>query len=82
MKTKDNAKKVSTSVLPRTKAMVQEANERLRSWEYDVFYGPIRDNTGRLRIDAGESMTDDEMLNGFDWYVEGVAVEGQGMGGA
>ncbi len=72
----------SDQVDPRTKAMVQKANERLRSWEYDVFYGPIRDNTGRLRVDAGESMTDDEMLNGFDWYVEGVAVEGQGMGGA
>ncbi len=62
------------------KVAVQEANERLRSWQYDVFYGPIRDNTGRLRVEAGESMTDEEMLHGFDWYVEGVTIEGQGLG--
>ena len=72
----------SAQVDPQTRVMVQAANDRLRSWEYDVFYGPIRDNTGLLRVDAGESMTDDEMLKSFDWYVEGVAVEGQGMGGA
>ena len=62
-----------------TKAKVEAANARLREGGFDVFYGPIRDNTGRLRVEAGESMTDDEMLNHFDWYVEGVAIEGQGM---
>ncbi len=62
-----------------TKVKVEAANERLRSGGFDVFYGPIRDNTGRLRIEAGEAMPDDEMLNHFDWYVEGVAIEGQGM---
>jgi len=59
----------------RTKAAVRNADERLRSREFDVFYGPIKDNAGNLRIEAGESMSDDEMLNGFDWYVEGVTIE-------
>lgn len=71
----------SNQVDPQTKTAVQAANKRLRDWEYDVFYGPIRDNTGRLRIEEGESMTDDEMMDGFDWYVEGVKIERQGIGG-
>lgn len=67
----------SKHIDPKTKTAVEEAGTRLKSWQYDVFYGPIRDNTGRLRVEAGESMTDDEMLHGFDWYVEGVTVEGK-----
>lgn len=70
----------SDQVDPRAQAMVRAADARLRSWEYDVFYGPIRDNTGRLRVEAGESMKDEDMLKAFDWYVEGVTIEGQGMG--
>ncbi len=64
----------------RTEAEIEAANSRLRGMDFDVFYGPIRDNTGRIRVEAGESMTDDEMLNHFDWYVEGVEIEKQGMG--
>ncbi|MBQ6969762.1 MAG: BMP family ABC transporter substrate-binding protein [Synergistaceae bacterium] len=58
-----------------TKAKVQAAYEKLRTLEFDVFYGPIRDNTGRLRVDEGESMPDNEMFNNFHWYVEGVKIE-------
>ena len=69
---------VSLEVLAR----VQAANQRLRSRAFDVFYGPIKDNAGRIHIEAGESMSDYEMLNNFNWYVEGVKIEGQGVGGA
>ncbi|SDP31005.1 BMP family ABC transporter substrate-binding protein [Selenomonas ruminantium] len=58
-----------------TAMKVRAANERFGSRGFDVFYGPIKDNQGNLRINAGESMSDDEMLNAFDWYVEGVNVE-------
>lgn len=60
---------------PQTKAKIQAAYEKLHTLEFDVFYGPIRDNTGKLRINEGESMPDDEMFNRFYWYVEGVKVE-------
>lgn len=63
-----------------TRAEIEEAKERFKSKTFDVFYGPIADNTGRIRIEAGESMSDDEMLKNFDWYVEGVRIEGKGMG--
>ncbi len=52
--------------------VVQQEMERLNSGTFDVFYGPIKDNTGKLRVADGESMTDNTMLNAFDWYVEGV----------
>lgn len=35
------------------------------------FAGPVKDQTGKVRIAAGETMPDGDML-GFDWYVEGV----------
>lgn len=66
---------LSSHADPQTKTKVQLANEKLRTLEFDVFYGSIRDNTGYIRVEEGESMPDNEMFNNFDWYVEGVKVE-------
>ena len=65
----------SSQVRKETKAAVEAANFRLVSREMDVFYGPIRDNQGNMRVEAGESMSDQTLLTKFDWYVEGVSVE-------
>lgn len=54
---------------------IDEAMQKLNSGTFDVFYGPISDNQGYLRIPDGESMTDNAMLNEFDWYVEGVVID-------
>lgn len=69
----------SPKVSGQTKEMVRAAQARLLSREFDVFYGPIRDNQGNLRVEAGETMSDKAMLNAFDWYVEGVSVEQEKM---
>ncbi len=66
---------LTDNVAPGTKEAVEEAKELFESRSFDVFYGPITDNEGNLRVPEGESMSDDEMLNHFDWYVEGVTVE-------
>ena len=66
---------LSDHAAQQTLMRIRAAREKLRSRGFDVFYGPIMDNTGHLRVEAGESMPDDEMLNNFDWYVEGVTVE-------
>lgn len=58
-----------------TNKIVAGKMEKLRSGTFDVFYGPIYDNRGNLRVKAGESITDSVMLNEFDWYVEGVVNE-------
>ncbi len=54
--------------------LVNEEIEKLNNGTFDVFYGPIVDNEGRLRVGEGESMTDNNLLNGFDWYVDGVVL--------
>ena len=56
----------------KTVELVEKEMEKLRSGTFDVFYGPVYDNNGQLRIEEGESITDNVMLNEFDWYVEGV----------
>lgn len=55
---------------------IEEEHAKLRSGTFDVFYGPVYDNEGTLRIAEGESMTDNAMLNEFNWYVEGVVIDG------
>ena len=52
--------------------VVEDEKNRLTRGKFDVFYGPIEDNHGVIRVGEGESMTDDEMLNRFDWYGKGV----------
>ena len=52
-----------------------EEYEKMKNGTFDVFYGPVYDNEGNLRIAEGESMTDNAMLSDFDWYVEGVSVD-------
>ncbi|MBQ8787329.1 MAG: BMP family ABC transporter substrate-binding protein [Oscillospiraceae bacterium] len=51
---------------------VEEELGKMSDGVFDVFYGPVRDSEGNLRVDEGESVSDDVMLNSFDWYVEGV----------
>ena len=52
-------------------AEVAAAAERIRSGEWDVFTGEIRNNEGEVVVPAGESMDDSDLLN-MDWFVEGV----------
>jgi len=54
--------------------LIEEKRGQFESGRVDVFYGPIWDNQGNLRVAEGESMSDGVMLNSFDWYVEGVVI--------
>lgn len=60
------------NVNKKTKKIVDEEREKFLTGTYDVFYGPIKDNKGKVRVKKGESMSDETMLNEFDWFVEGV----------
>ncbi|MBQ9384276.1 MAG: BMP family ABC transporter substrate-binding protein, partial [Ruminiclostridium sp.] len=51
------------------------AKKQFEEHTADVFYGPINDIDGKLRIAEGESMPDDAMYDDFGWYVEGVKIE-------
>lgn len=50
---------------------VAAAKEQLVNGSLDVFAGPLKDNTGEMRVPAGASMDDGSLL-GMDWFVEGV----------
>lgn len=53
---------------------VTEQWDHLRTKTYDVFYGPIKDNEGVLRVEEGENLSDSFLLDYFDWFVEGVVI--------
>lgn len=55
-----------------TGRIIYKEQELMNNNKFDVFYGPIRDNTGKLRVKAGQNITDNNLLHKFDWYVEGV----------
>lgn len=54
-----------------TKTLVESKRNEILSGTWDVFTGEIKDQTGTVRVNAGQKMTDAEMLS-FDWFVEGV----------
>ncbi|MBQ8789680.1 MAG: BMP family ABC transporter substrate-binding protein [Ruminiclostridium sp.] len=70
-----NISPLSTKADSRISEKIETEMQKLKSDTFDVFYGPVYDNTGKLRIAEGESMTDNAMLNEFDWYVEGVVID-------
>lgn len=63
---------LSRNVKSGIQTRVDEETQKFRSGTFDVFYGPVMDTEGNVRVREMESMTDSEMLNSFDWYVEGV----------
>lgn len=44
----------------------------IESRRHPIFRGPIRDNTGVLRVGDGEVVRDDTLIYRMDWFVEGV----------
>ena len=53
------------------KKLVETKKQELVDGKFDVFDGPVKDQTGKERVAAGQKMSDADMLS-FDWFVEGV----------
>ncbi|MFZ5597744.1 MAG: BMP family ABC transporter substrate-binding protein [Bacillota bacterium] len=53
------------------KAAVEQAKQKILGGQWDVFTGPIKDQSGAVRVAGGQKMSDEDMLK-FDWFVEGV----------
>lgn len=53
------------------KQMVEREKSKLLDGEWDIFTGPIKDQSGKERVAAGQKMSDAEMLE-FNWFVDGV----------
>ncbi len=54
--------------------VLKKEEKKLKNGYFDVFYGPIKDNEGKLRVLEGENIPDETLLNDFNWYVEGVII--------
>ncbi len=63
--------KVADFVPADVKAKVDEVKAGLKAGTFDVFKGPILDNTGKVRLEKGVA-ADDKWLGGVDFYVKGV----------
>ncbi|MDR1132989.1 MAG: BMP family ABC transporter substrate-binding protein [Synergistaceae bacterium] len=56
------------------KALVESEKQRILSGEWDVFYGPLKDQNGEIKVAEGSKLSDEEMLS-LTWYVEGISGE-------
>jgi basic membrane protein A and related proteins len=50
---------------------MERRTQEMIAGHFDVFWGPIKEQTGNVRIAAGEKPADDVSLR-MDWFVEGV----------
>ncbi len=67
---------MSPAVDDDTLKAVENAENRLNGLN-DVFSGVIYDNEGGLRCNEGESLSDETLLTGMDWFVDGVVIYGE-----
>ena len=65
----------TSHVNPEAIELVAKEREKIQNGAFDVFYGPIEDNAGTIRVNEGESMSDSDMLNHFNWFVKGVKID-------
>ncbi len=56
------------------RTLVEEERSRIVNGEWDVFWGPVADQDGNIRVAEGKRMSDEELLS-FSWYVQGVEGE-------
>jgi len=50
---------------------VEQRKQDLIQGRFDVFWGPVRDQSGNVRIADGEKPSDAVLL-GMNWFVEGI----------
>jgi basic membrane protein A len=53
------------------KTLVDQRKQELIAGRFDVFWRPINDQTGEVRIVAGDKPADEVLLR-MNWFVEGV----------
>ena len=66
---------LSNLVDAETREIVDAETERLKSGAFDVFYGPLTDIYGTLQVRENENLSDQQLLFGMYWFVDGVVVE-------
>lgn len=52
-------------------ALAQKTIDGIKAGTIHAFAGPVKDQSGKVRVPAGKTLSDGELL-GMGWYVEGV----------
>lgn len=61
-----------TSLVPDdVKTLVNQKRQDIIDGKLNIFSGPLKDQTGAVKVQDGQKMTDSEVLN-MDWFVQGV----------
>jgi simple sugar transport system substrate-binding protein len=58
-------------VPPEVAKLFEERRQAIVSGKLLPFSGPLKDNSGAVKVPAGTAMTDQQLM-AIDWYVEGV----------
>lgn len=66
----------SKEVTVEERKRLEDEKQRIISGR-DVFSGVIYDNNGILRCGENELISDEVLLNGMDWFVDGVVIYGE-----
>jgi simple sugar transport system substrate-binding protein len=54
-------------------AAAAKAAADIKSGKNKIFTGPIKDNSGKIRVPAGKTLTDGELFQTLDYYVDGIS---------
>ena len=52
-------------------ALVEATTKSIADGSFHPFQGPVKDQSGKIVVEAGKSLTDDDLLH-MNYYVEGV----------
>ena len=63
---------ISERLTDEQRAKVDSVIESIDNGEFHPFTGPLKDQSGELRVPEGVSMTKEELAS-MDWYVEGMS---------
>ena len=50
-----------------------QATADIKSGKNKIFTGPIKDNSGKVRVPAGKTLNDGELFQTLDYYVDGIS---------
>lgn len=53
------------------KDSVEETKQKITDGSFEIFKGPIKDQSGNVKINDGETLSDED-IKSMDWFVEGV----------
>jgi basic membrane protein A len=62
---------LSSAVPDDAKKLVEEKKAAMKAGTFDVYTGPIKDQTGAVKVAEGQKMSDKDIL-GIDYFFEGV----------